>query len=308
MERVKIIKCIAIMWAAMLVSTADAQQQVQFTQYMYNTMMVNPAYAGTGSTLEALFIHRSQWVGLDGAPQTQNVGINAAAGRIIGVGLNFVNDRIGPANQTFLTASVSARIALSDKIKLSAGLNGGMDFINVDWSKGNAQSGSDAVMMNNIRNRVRPVLGAGIYLYSDNWYFGLSSPTFIQRDRYGEWDEASINNSVHWYAIAGYVFQVGENIKLKPAILAKAVKGAPLTADVSLNTLIKEQFTVGVGYRYHDAVSILLGYTIKQSFFIGYSYDINLTKLRGYNSGSHDIILKYSLFKKDVAARSPRFF
>lgn len=287
---------------------AIAQQQVQFTQYMYNTMMVNPAYAGTGSVLEALFIHRSQWVGLDGAPRTQNVAVHGAAGKIVGVGLNFVNDRIGPANQAFVTASLAARIPLSEKIKLSVGLNGGMDIVNVDWTKGQWQSDNDAAMMNNIRNRVRPVLGAGVYLYADNWYFGLSSPTFIQRDRYGDWDEASINNAVHWYAIAGYVFNIGENVKLKPALLAKVVKGAPFTMDVSVNTLIKEQFTVGAGYRYNDAVSLLLGYTFKRSFFIGYSYDINLSRLRTYNSGSHDIILKYNLYKKDMAARSPRFF
>jgi type IX secretion system PorP/SprF family membrane protein len=304
----KKVRILLVMCTILLMSESNAQQQVQFTQYMYNTMMVNPAYAGTGSQLEALFIHRSQWVGLAGAPQTQNVGVHGAAGKIMGVGLNFTNDRIGPANQSFLTASLAARIKLSEKIKLSVGLNGGMDFVNVDWSKGQAQSENDAAMMNNIRNRVRPVFGAGVYLYADNWYFGVSSPTFIQRDRYGDGDEASINNTVHWYAIAGYVFNIGDNVKLKPAVMTKIVKGAPITADVSLNTLIKEQFTVGLGYRYHDAMSILLGYTLKRMLFIGYSYDINLTKLRGYNSGSHDIILKYNLVKKDVAARSPRFF
>lgn len=308
MKNKKIMKSLLALYVLMFAFQSTAQQQVQFTQYMYNTMMVNPAYAGTGGTLEALFIHRSQWVGLSGAPQTQNVGVNAAAGKIMGVGLNFINDRIGPSNQTFITASVAARIPLSEKIKLSVGLNGGMDMINIDWSKGQAQSENDAMMINNIRNRVRPVFGAGAYLYADNWYFGISSPTFIQRDRYGETGEAAINNNVHWYIIGGYVFNIGDNVKLKPAVLAKIVKGAPFTADLSLNTLIKEQFTIGAGYRYHDAVSVLLGYTLKRSFFIGYSYDINLSRLRSYNSGSHDIILKYTFFRKDMAARSPRFF
>lgn len=308
MKNIKIIKSALVLFVLTFAFQSEAQQQVQFTQYMYNTMMVNPAYAGTGSTIEGLFIHRSQWVGLAGAPQTQNVAVQGAAGKIMGVGLNFVNDRIGPSNQTFITASVAARIPLSEKIKLSVGLNGGMDMVNVDWSKGEVQSENDATMLNNIRNRVRPVFGAGAYLYADNWYFGLSSPTFIQRDRYGESGEAAINNNVHWYVIGGYVFKVGDNVKLKPAVMTKLVKGAPLTADISLNTLIKEQFTVGAAYRYHDAMALLLGYTFKRSFFIGYSYDINLSKLRRYNSGSHDIILKYSFFKKDVAARSPRFF
>lgn len=285
-----------------------AQQQVQYTQYMYNTMLVNPAYAGTGSQLEVAAIHRSQWVGLSGAPRTQNVGINAAAGKVIGVGLNFVNDRIGPTNQSFLTASIAAKIKLTNKISLSAGINGGIDVISVDFTKGQSKVENDESLVTNIRNRVRPVIGAGLYMYADNWYVGVSSPTFIKKDRYGSNNEVGIDTYIHWYAIAGYVFQIGDNVKLKPALMAKVVKGAPLTADISLNTLIKEQFTIGAGYRYNDAVSILLGYTLKKAFFIGYSYDINTTKLRNYNSGSHDIILKYNLYKKDMSAQSPRFF
>jgi len=289
-------------------SSSMAQQQVQYTQYMYNTMLVNPAYAGTGSQLEVIGIHRSQWVGLSGAPSTQNVGINAAAGKVLGVGLNFINDRIGPSNQSFITAAISAKIKLTDKINLSAGLNGGIDIINIDFSKGQSKIENDEAMATNIRNRVRPVIGAGLYLYADNWYFGLSSPTFMKKDRYGAENESGIDSYIHWYAIAGYVFKIGDNVKLKPAVMAKVVKGAPLTADISLNTLIKEQFTIGAAYRYHDAASILLGYTFKKALFIGYSYDINLTKLRRYNSGSHDIILKYNLYKKEMSAQSPRFF
>ncbi len=301
-------KAVLVACSTMFVFMVNAQQQVHFTQYMYNTMMVNPGYTGTGGKLEALFIHRSQWVGMDGAPHTQNFGVSGAIGKVVGLGLNFTNDRIGPSNHTAVTASVAAKIPLSQRINLSLGMNGGMDVVNVDWSKGQVQTDNDAAMMNNIRNRVRPVVGAGVYLYADNWYFGLSSPTFIQKDTYGEWGEAEINPRVHWYAIAGYVFHIGDHVKLKPAVMAKMVKGAPVTADVSLNTLIKDQFTVGLGYRYHDALAILLGYTIKNAFFIGYSYDINLTELRGHHSGSHDIILKYSLWEKQVAARSPRFF
>ena len=284
------------------------QQQVQFTQYMYNTMMVNPAYTGTGGKLEALFIHRSQWVGLDGAPQTQNFGINSALGKSLGVGLNFINDRIGPANQMFITTSVSGIIKLSKNVNLSVGLSGGVDIINVDWTKGKTQSDNDLTMLNNINNRVRPVVGAGFYLYSNKWYFGLSSPTFIQQDRYGKYQEAEIDNRLHWYGIAGYVFHISDNVKLKPALLAKVVEGAPVTIDVSINTILQDQFTLGVGYRNHDAMSLLFGYTIKKSIFIGYSYDFNVSRLRKYNYGSHDIILKYSLFKKDVGVRSPRFF
>lgn len=289
-------------------SSVYSQQQAQFTQYMYNTLKVNPAYAGTGQPIEASIIHRSQWVGMDGAPRTQNLGVHGAIGKVIGLGLNVLNDRIGPSNQLLANAAISARLKLTNKVSLSIGLSGGMDMVNVDWSRGNSQSQNDPSMYNNINNRVRPVLGAGVYLYARKWYFGLSSPSFITRDEYNRSGEVPIHNRMHFYGIAGYVFDIGSNFKLKPAVLAKMVNGAPVTVDVSLNAMIKDQFTIGLGYRSNDALAILLGYTFKNSFFLGYSYDINLSKLRHFNSGSHDIILKYSLFKKNVEARSPRFF
>ena len=285
-----------------------AQQQVQFTQYMYNTMLVNPAYAGTSNRLEAYFIHRSQWVGLEGAPSSQNFGVQGAVGNKIGLGLNLTNDKIGPANQLYINGNAAVRLPLTPKMKLSLGLSGGIDMLNINWSKGLAKDQSDQTMYNNINNRVRPILGAGSYLYGDKWYFGISSPNFIQKDTYGREDEAMINSNVHWYFIGGYVFQLSDQVKLKPAVLGKIVKGAPLTVDVSANVLIQDMYTVGLGYRYKDAMSLLLGVTLKKAYFIGYSYDATLTKLRGFSSGSHDIIFKYSLLTKEQGARSPRFF
>lgn len=289
-------------------TSVEAQQQVQFTQYMYNTMSVNPAYVGTGSRLEGHLIHRSQWVGLDGAPTTQNFGIQGAVNEKVGLGLNFTNDRIGPVNQCYLNGSASIKLKLSTSVKLAVGLNGGLDVLNIDWSKGNAQNVNDQTIQNNIRNRVRPLIGAGTYLYGDNWYFGFSSPNFIQKDTYSEQDQAVINSNIHWYFIGGYVFQLTDNVKFKPAVLGKLVQGAPLTVDLSANFLFNDTYTAGVAYRYNDAISLLLGMNIKKAFFIGYSYDITMTRLRKYNGGSHDIILKYTLFTQKQSARSPRFF
>lgn len=285
-----------------------AQQQVQFTQYMYNTMLVNSAYAGTSNRLEAYAIHRSQWVGLDGAPSSQNVGVQGAITNKLGLGLNVTNDKIGPSNEVFINGSASVRLPLSSSVNISLGLNGGIDILSVNWEKGKYKDGFDQTMYNNINNRVRPIIGAGTYLYGNNWYFGLSSPNFIQKDSYGREEEAMIHSNIHWYFIGGYVFQLSDELKLKPAVLGKIVKGAPLTVDVSANLLIRDMYTVGLGYRYKDAMSFLLGITLKKAFFIGYSYDATLTKLRGFNSGSHDIIFKYSLLTKEQGARSPRFF
>jgi type IX secretion system PorP/SprF family membrane protein len=285
-----------------------AQQQVQYTQYMYNTLLVNPAYAGTSNRLEAYFIHRSQWVGMDGAPHTQNFGVQGAVTKRLGLGLNITNDNIGPSNTVYIDASAAVRIPMNKKINLSVGMNVGMDILNIDWNKGKYKDGFDQVMFNNIKNRVRPIVGAGLYAYGEKWYFGVSSPNFIKKDSYGNGLEAQIHSEIHWYFIGGYVFDLTENLKLKPAVMGKIVKGAPFTFDLSANFLIQEKYTAGIAYRYHDALSLLLGITIKKSYFIGYSYDITLSKLRGYGGGSHDIMFKYSLLTKEQGARSPRFF
>lgn len=301
-------KLLLLIVVVLTATLSNAQQQVQFSQYMYNTQMVNPAYAGTQGRLEAYFIHRSQWVGLEGAPHTQNFGVSGSIHENLALGLNVVNDKIGPANLTMFNASISSKIALSKEISLSFGINGGIDMVNVDWSKGNSMSDNDDAIGNNIKNRVRPVVGAGLYLYSDNWYFGLSTPSFIHKDKYAKVDEAHIDPKIHLYALAGYVFYVGENVKLKPTILAKGVRGAPISFDLSLNALFQDKYTAGLGYRYNDAVYLMLGYTFKKSFFIGYSYDMSVTKLRNYNSGSHDIMLKYTLWSKNIGVVTPRFF
>lgn len=298
-----------IIISLMLSSTlSNAQQQVQFSQYMYNTQMVNPAYMGTQGKLEAFFIHRSQWVGLEGAPRTQNFGVSGSINDAIAIGLNVVNDKIGPSSLTVINAAISSKVALSNDISLSFGLNGGIDMISVDWSKGQSMVEDDAAMTNNIQNRVRPMVGAGAYLYSDNWYFGVSTPSFIYVDKFAKLGETSIDPKMHLYGIAGYVFDIKEEIKLKPSLLMKGVRGAPITFDLSVNTLIKNQYSAGLGYRFHDAMYVMLGYTFKNFLFIGYAYDFGVNKLRNYNTGSHDIIVKYTLWPKNVGVSSPRFF
>lgn len=299
---------IAIVVFLLLGTTVYGQQQAQYSQFMYNTLMVNPAYAGTRGKLGAYFIHRSQWVGIEGAPRTENFGFSAGVGEMIGLGLNVINDRLGPSNLTSITAAGSVKVPLNNNIKLSVGLNLGLNVLNIDWTEGQSKSSTDVAFHNNIDNRVRPVIGAGLYLYSDHWYFGLSSPTFIQKDTYGKTGEAAIDSRIHLYAMAGYVFYVSPNVKLKPSLLMKGVKGAPLTLDIALNAQIQNKYTMGLGYRNHDAVYILLGYTFFKSLFVGYSYDLNLSKLRSYNSGSHDIMIQYTLWPKKNGAVSPRFF
>lgn len=298
---------LSAIFAVLIVGVTMAQQQVHYTQYMYNTMMVNPAYVGTGNRLETQIIHRSQWVKLDGAPMTQNFGIQGKVTKNLGLGLNITNDMIGPTRNLQATMQIAANIKLGGNVRLSAGLNGGIESFSIDWSKGKIHDLNDETMQTNISNRIKPVVGAGLYLYTNKWYVGASIPNFIEMDRYSSIEEQVVTGKSHFNFIAGYVFEF-EKVKLKPTALVKMVAGAPVNFDITLNALLYDRFTIGAGYRNIDAISGLVAYTINKSFMIGYSYDFGVSKLRKYHHGSHDIILKYVLLNKENAGRSVRFF
>jgi type IX secretion system PorP/SprF family membrane protein len=152
------------------------------------------------------------------------------------------------------------------------------------------------------------VLGAGAYLYSDKWYAGLSVPNFLRNDYYDDIQESVISDQLHYYFIGGYVFDLSDSVKFKPSVLVKAVKGSPLSTDVSANFLLKEKLTLGASYRWDDSVSALAGFQISEGFFLGYSFDYTVTELNKYNDGTHEIILRYQFTRKTSTIKSPRFF
>lgn len=191
---------------------------------------------------------------------------------------------------------------------MALGLNaGGVDILAVDWSKGSYEDGLDPIFAENL-NKLRPVVGAGAYYFGDKWYVGLSSHNLLNSQLYNSDDIMVTDRKSQYYLMAGYVFDMSQNLKFKPTILTKHVSGAPMTVDVSGNFLIKEIVAVGLAYRFDDAVSAMAGVHIAKSFFLGYAYDYSTTGLRSYNDGSHEIILKYKLFDTNKRALSPRFF
>lgn len=287
----------------------QAQQDPQYTQYMYNTMMVNPGYTGSPGTLEANLIYRSQWVGVDGAPETQSFGIHSPLrNENIGVGLNVVNDKIGPANQLYFNANFSYTIRTGYNTELAFGIKGGMKVMNIDFSKGTYYNPVDDLLNQNIDGKILPTVGAGLYFYSDKWYVGFSIPNFLKTDYYDYRKESVLSNRLHYYIIGGYVFDLSPSIKFKPATMIRIVDGAPTTVNVSANFLFRELLTVGVSYRYDHTVNALVGIEIFNSFFVGYSYDFGTSDFRKYNDGSHEIILRYHIPMKSKRIKSPRFF
>lgn len=288
---------------------AKAQQEPQYTQYMYNTLTVNPGYTGSPGYLEGTLLHRSQWLGVDGAPRTQAFTIHSPVfNEKVGLGLSAVNDKIGPADEVYIDGNFSYTIPVSFNSKIAFGLKAGARVLNIDWSKGTYYQEGDPLLNTNINNKISPSLGAGVYYYSDKWYAGLSVPSFIRADYYDDVKESTVSDRLHYYVMGGYVFDFSENVKFKPAMLGKVVSGAPITVDLSANFLLYDKLTLGASYRWDDSVSALAGFQITRGLFIGYSYDYTVTEFNKYNDGSHEFILRFQLVPKAARIKSPRFF
>ncbi|WP_271770071.1 PorP/SprF family type IX secretion system membrane protein [Aquimarina algiphila] len=301
-------------------TTVSAQQDAQYTQYMYNTISVNPAYAGSRGVLSIMGLHRSQWVGLDGAPRTQTLTLNTPIGdsERLGLGLSIVNDEIGPTDETYFDIDFSYTIPTSDTGKLSFGIKAGGHLLNVDFQRLTQFNGNDALFENNIDNKFSPNVGAGVYYHTDRFYVGLSAPNLLETDHFDESTTDSNSTAVsflaeeriNYYLIAGHVFDINQDVKFKPAVLTKLVFGAPLQVDLSANFLLYDRLTLGAAYRWSAAVTGTIGFQISDSMMIGFAYDRETTQLgqTQFNDGSYEVMLRFELFKKYNRMLTPRFF
>jgi type IX secretion system PorP/SprF family membrane protein len=285
-----------------------AQQDAQYTQYMYNTTNVNPAYAGSRGVMSIFALHRTQWVGLDGAPVTNAFSINTPLNNSsLGLGVSVVNDRIGPTVENAISADLSYTLQTSETLKLSFGIKATANLFNLDVNQLNPADQNDPSLQN-LDNKLNPNFGAGVYLHSDKFYLGLSVPNFLEDTKYSDNSVSVFKERMNFYAIGGYVFDISSSVKFKPAFLSKVVTGSPLQVDVSGNFLFFEKLTLGAAYRWDAAVSAMAGFQISDGLYIGYGYDLDTTKLKNYNSGSHEVFLRFELFKRYSKMVTPRFF
>ncbi len=296
---------VAVLLGTFMVS---AQQDPQFTQYMYNTLSVNPAYAGSRGHLTALLMHRSQWVGINGAPNTQVLAVDGPVGKNVGLGLVLSHDALGPSSEVFVDANFAYTVRLDDADKkLSFGLKGGGRLFNVDFSKGLFEN-PDIAFQNNIENKFFPTIGAGIYYHTSKSYLGLAVPNFFSEDHYDGQEQEIASERLHYFLIGGKIIDLTADVKFKPAFFVKWVPGSPIIADVSANAMIRETLTLGLAYRWDDSFSGLLGLQISPDLSIGYAYDFTTTDLRNYNSGTHEIFLRYEFKTVEKRLKSPRFY
>ncbi|GAB1858598.1 type IX secretion system membrane protein PorP/SprF [Flavobacteriaceae bacterium MHTCC 0001] len=308
--------------ALILISTSQvlAQQDPQYTQYMYNTISINPAYAGSRGALSIAGLYRTQWVGLDGAPETGTFNIHSPIGDgRIGLGFSLVNDRIGEGTveDTYFDVAVSYTIPVSETAKFSFGIKGGGHLLNVDFTK-LSQYTPELTAMNNVENKFSPNIGLGLYYHTNKWYVGLSAPNILETEFYDNQQVQAASGStvfvatkrINYYLIGGYVFDIDKEWKLKPTVLAKAVDGAPLQVDLSANFLFKNKLTLGAAYRWDAAFSALAGFQISEQLMLGLAYDREVTELGStqFNNGSYEVFLRFELVKNFKKLINPRFF
>lgn len=306
----KTAKIILALLALASFTSATAQQDPQYTNYMYNTININPAYAGSRGALSIFGLHRSQWVGLEGAPTTNSFSVNTPiADSKVGLGVSFVNDALGVMDENTISVDFSYTLDLNNRgSKLSFGLKGSANMLNVAYSDLNKYNPNDPQILNDISNQFTPNIGAGVYWHNEKTYVGLSVPHFLETTRYDDNLQSTMQQKMHYYLMGGHVFEINPMLKFKPAFLLKAVEGAPLQADVTANFLIHDKFTIGGAYRWDAAWSALVGFQITDGLFIGYSYDSDINALKKYNNGSHELFMRFELFNKYRRVNSPRFF
>lgn len=281
-----------------------------FTHYMFNTLWLNPAYAGTRDALTVTGINRSQWIGFEGAPVDQSITLHSPVNNgKMGLGLSIQNDKIGPTRNLFVGADYAYQIKLTKKSKLGLGLKAMAVFLNNNISgiQLEDQSQTDAAFAQNYRS-VKPNFGTGVYYYRERFYAGVSTPKLIE-NKYGQAQE-SYQEQRHFYFIMGGVINLTSMVKFKPTCFIKATQAAPLQSDLTASFIFRDHFSAGVMYRTGDAAGVLLGYSFSDQFTIGYSFDWSVANTTGkYNNGSHEIMLRYDLVSLNKPKiKSPRYF
>lgn len=295
-----------------MLTSVSAQQDAQYTQYMYNTVSVNPAYAGSRGHLSIAALYRNQWLGLDGAPETQTLNVHTPVGyRGVGLGLSIVNDKIGPTSETNFDVDFSYTIYTSREGRLSFGLKASANMLDIRYSElDEFEVDPQLQSQQDIQNKFSPNIGAGVYYHTDKFYAGISVPRILETEHFQSSSVSTAVEQMNLYLITGYVWDLNPVLKFKPTLLTKMVQGAPLQVDLSANFMFNEKFIAGAAYRWDAAFSGLFGFMISDQIMVGLAYDREITDLGAtrFNDGSFEVILRYDFIKNVANMKSPRFF
>lgn len=275
---------------------AMAQREVQYSQYMYGSQIINPAYAGNKGVLGMFGIYRNQWVGVNGAPESVSFFMDTPVGlsKKVGLGLTFSSDRVGPSDESFIAGDFSYSIFFPNSI-LSFGIKGGFRVLNVDYNKLNVLDPTDPDIQYNINGRMSPVVGMGVYLHNNrSWYLGVSAPTVIKATYYDGVMVSNATSDAIFYAMGGYVFRMDDRWSVKPAVLGRFTVGAPVLFDLSATLTFDDAISLGASYRVDVGLSNMVALRVHPRVTMGYAYDYGIDRdYRSTFGGSHEVFLRF---------------
>lgn len=306
------------MWllALLLPWSAIAQSDQHYTMFMYNKLLYNPAYAGSRDVTSVNADYRDQWDGINGAPKTANITVDAPIGsymktfRKVALGFSMTNEVLGVEHNTDVKVYYAYRIKVFENFILSMGLSGGADLYSANYSQLSLYQPNDPNFINNIKNAMLPNFGAGGYLYNDQVYIAVSAPNMLQ-DAYDK-KEANRNNtfarqSSGGYTSAGFVFPVNETVKLEPQYILRVARGLPLNADINLSAIYIDRLLIGITYRTDKSFEAIVHIQATQKINVGYAYDYLISGLNGYSGGTHELVVGYDFIKDNSKYQTPRF-
>jgi type IX secretion system PorP/SprF family membrane protein len=291
----------------LIFNTINAQQQALYSQYMFNGLVINPAYAGSNEAASLTLLSRKQWVGMEGAPMTHTFSAHTPLkNELVGVGLTVMHDQIGVSSQTTVNAAYAYRIPLG-KGKLAMGLQATFANYSAELSSLSMKNIDDPVFQNNDVQSFTPNFGTGLYYYDNKFYAGFSVPQILTPDYTGRQDISVAKQARHYFFNAGYLMTLNHHFKLKPNVMVTAVEGAPINYDLNLNLLIKDVLWVGASSRSFEAYNVLMEVQLTDQLKLGYAYGMSNNDLSRFDNGSHEFMLNYvfTFYKNKVV--TPRY-
>jgi type IX secretion system PorP/SprF family membrane protein len=310
---VKVIVIIFIVLSYASFEKVLAQTEPMYSQYMYNMLGVNPAYAGSREVLGLNFFQRNQWSGLRGAPKTTSLNLDQSIkeGKI-GLGIQMFSDQLGVEEASGINGFLSSRIKVSENGILSAGLSVG--FMNYQFNSLdvlNRIRTDDNVFVTVIPSQWNPSVGFGLYYNTDQFYVGVSSPSLL-KSRLAKYENFASGiqktDDFHLFTTMGYVIKINEEVNLKPSTMIKMVRGAPIEFDLNTNVWLKDILGLGISYRTGDAVIGMAEIQTSPNLRFGYAYDMPFSPLKAYTRGSHEIMIRYEWGSNKSKIKSTRYF
>lgn len=284
-----------------------AQQLPQLSQYNSNDYLYDPAVAGSRPWFEIRSTHRNQWVGIQDAPRTFMLSATTPLGTNMGLGGYIFTDNVGPSRRTGMQLSYAYHLRITEGIKLGLGLSFGMLQFLIDGSKIEFHDPDEPLMDAQLRGSLMPDATFGLYLYHEKWWFGATAPQLLHNRVifFDDQDQSFSTLAAHYYALGGYRFAIGEDLKLEPSFLLKYVDPVPPKVDLTTTVRYRDMVWLGATYRTEDALSFMVGYWMKKTFQFGYSYDLTTTNLRNYTSGTHEVMLGVTFGKEPPPPPAP---